>query len=86
VLDFDRLEYLDAALRERIRRVERAPALSLPFESSVPGLYFVGPMAALSFGPIFRFVSGASFVAPVLARHLARRARSTRERSVTVSG
>jgi hypothetical protein len=47
--------------------------LSMNFESSVPGAYFVGPVAALSFGPLFRFVCGAEFAAPALARHLARR-------------
>jgi len=69
--DVDRLAYLDPDLRRRIRRVERAPALSRNFESSAPGLYFVGPIAAMSFGPIFRFVGGAQYVAPALSRHLA---------------
>jgi FAD-dependent urate hydroxylase len=76
VLDVDRLAYLDADLRRRIRRVEKAPALSLRFESSVAGLYFVGPLTAFNFGPVFRFVSGARFAAPVIARRLARRAHS----------
>jgi cation diffusion facilitator CzcD-associated flavoprotein CzcO len=68
--DLDRLPYLDAALRERILRTERAPALSMRFQSSVKGLYFVGPMSAMSFGPLFRFVAGANFTARTLARHL----------------
>jgi len=71
-LDVDRLSYLDADLRARVRRVEKAPALSLHFESSVPGLYFLGPLTALCFGPVFRFVSGARFAAPAVARRLAR--------------
>lgn len=74
VLDVDRLEYLDADLCRRIRRVELAPALTLRFESSVPGLYFVGPIAVLDFGPVFRFVAGARFAAPALAKRLARQA------------
>jgi cation diffusion facilitator CzcD-associated flavoprotein CzcO len=73
VLDADRLAYLDADLRRRLRRVDKAPALSLSFESSVPGLYFVGPLTALCFGPVFRFVSGARFAAPAIARHVAAR-------------
>jgi hypothetical protein len=71
-LDVDRMGYLDADLRRRVRRVDRAPALNLHFESSVPGLYFVGPVTAMSFGPVFRFVSGARFAAPAIARRLAR--------------
>jgi hypothetical protein len=70
-LDVDRLSYLDADLRLRVLRVDRSPALSLRFESSVPGLYFLGPLAALNFGPIFRFVSGARFAAPAVAARLA---------------
>lgn len=70
-LDVDRLTYLDADLRLRIRRVGRSPALSLRFESSVPGLYFLGPLTALNFGPVFRFVAGARFAAPVVASRIA---------------
>jgi thioredoxin reductase len=49
--------------------------LSGSFESSVPGLYFVGPAAANSFGPLMRFMVGAEYVAPRLAPRLARRVR-----------
>jgi FAD-dependent urate hydroxylase len=68
--DLGRLPYLDSVLQERILRIERAPTLSMRFESSVKGLYFVGPMSAMSFGPLFRFVAGANFTARTLARHL----------------
>jgi hypothetical protein len=69
-MDLARLTYLDPVLREHIRRTERAPSLSMNFESSVKGLYFVGPMSAMSFGPMFRFVAGANFTVRMLARHL----------------
>jgi cation diffusion facilitator CzcD-associated flavoprotein CzcO len=73
----DRLPYLDESLLRRIQRVERAPVLSMNFESSVPGAYFVGLLASLSFGPLFRFVAGGRYAAPALARHLAgRRAKA----------
>ena len=71
VPNLDRLDYLDDGLRRRLRRVELGPSLSMNFESSVPGAYFSGPVAALSFGPLFRFVCGAAYAAPALARHLA---------------
>ena len=70
-LDVDRLTYLDADLRLRVLRVGCSPALSLRFESSVQGLYFLGPLSALNFGPIFRFVAGARFAAPALAARFA---------------
>ena len=49
----------------------RSPACSAPgFESSVPGLHFVGAYAAASFGPVMRFVSGTPFTGRALARYL----------------
>jgi hypothetical protein len=78
VPDVGRLAYLDAALRRRIRRLEDAPDLSPGFESSVSGLYFMGPIAALSFGPLFRFVCGAKYAAPVVALGLAGPLRAAR--------
>jgi thioredoxin reductase len=65
------LPFLDGALASRIRRIERSPKLSVNFESSVRGLYFVGAAAAFSFGPLLRFVAGAEFAAPAVVQHLA---------------
>ena len=69
--DVARLCFLDVALRQSIATLEQAPAVSLQFESSVPGLYFTGPATAFSFGPLMRFATGARFAAPRIARHLA---------------
>jgi FAD-dependent urate hydroxylase len=74
--DLDRTPALEPALVALIDRVERAPRLSRHFESSVTNLYFVGAASAFSFGPITRFVCGAAYTAPTLARRLARTARS----------
>ena len=71
--DVDRITFIDPLLAKEIRRLERAPDLSRHFESTARGLYFVGPASAASFGPLFRFVAGAAYAAPVVARHLARR-------------
>jgi hypothetical protein len=46
--------------------------LSSHFESSVPGLYFVGTSAANSFGPLLRFAFGARFTATHLTKRLVR--------------
>jgi FAD-dependent urate hydroxylase len=67
----DALGFLDGALRNRLTTVGGAPALSSSFESSVPGLYFVGMAAANSFGPVMRFVCGTGFAAGRASRHLA---------------
>jgi cation diffusion facilitator CzcD-associated flavoprotein CzcO len=71
VVDVDRIPFLDAALRDRIRRVETSPDLSSYFETSVAGLFFVGATAAYSFGPLLRFVAGARVAAPRVARRIA---------------
>jgi len=71
IADVSRLPFLSPGLAAEIRRIERAPRLSRKFESSVPGLYFVGQAASLSFGPLFRFVAGAQYAAPTVARHIA---------------
>jgi thioredoxin reductase len=71
----DRLTFLSPELAGQIRRIERAPALSPYFESSVPGLYFVGPVAAFSFGPLVRFVCGATYTTPKVAKHITRSVR-----------
>jgi hypothetical protein len=49
------------------------PVLSSYFESSVPGLYFVGISSALTFGPMMRFAYGSAYTARRLERHLLQR-------------
>jgi cation diffusion facilitator CzcD-associated flavoprotein CzcO len=71
--DVDRLAFLSNDIRNEIARTQRAPQLSHQFESSVRGLYFVGPMAAFSFGPLSRFVAGARYASATVSRDLARR-------------
>ena len=67
----DKLSILSPALRASVRRIEGAPRLDRHFESSAKGLFFIGPVSALSFGPLFQFVIGASYAAPCLSTYLA---------------
>jgi len=69
--DFRTVKFLNDALRAELSSVSGLPILSRHFETSVPGLYVVGPASAFSFGPMFRFVLGARFTARRLARHFA---------------
>lgn len=71
-MNVSRLSFLDTAIVQRISRTKRAPALNSRFESSVPGLHFIGPMSYLGFGPLFKFVTGADATARTLAKLLAR--------------
>ena len=62
--DVRRLSFLDPRLLARIRTVENAPILSLNYESSIPGLHFIGLASANSFGPVARFAFGAIHPSP----------------------
>jgi hypothetical protein len=70
--DVDRLRFLDPSLRSTVRTVAKAPVLSRRFESSVPGLYFLGLSAAVSFGPLMRFMYGDEFAARRITQDLLR--------------
>jgi thioredoxin reductase len=67
-VDVERLAFLNAEIRSKIKTVEGSPVLSSNFESSMPGLYFVGIAAANSFGPVMRFAYGGAFAARQVAR------------------
>ena len=67
----DRLAFLAPTLRERIAVERDWPALDRRFESSSPGLYFVGYPAEGRFGPLSRFVLGTAFTAPRIRRGVA---------------
>ena len=73
-VDLRRLAFVDSGLQSGIQSVEHTPVLSSNFESSVPGLYFVGVSAANTFGPLLRFAFGAGFTAQRLSKHLAKTA------------
>jgi hypothetical protein len=73
-VDMRRLAFLGPSVLDRLSCVENTPRLSRWFESSVPGLHFVGTAAANSFGPMMRFAYGAGFVSRRLSGYLVRTA------------
>jgi hypothetical protein len=76
-VDLNRLSFLSPSLRDDIGEYRRAPILTRNFESSVPGLYFVGSAAAASFGPLMRFTFGARYAARQVTRALVRSQRAS---------
>jgi hypothetical protein len=72
-VDLRRLPFLGQEIRSRIRHLENAPMLSANFESSIPGLFFLGLASANSFGPMMRFAYGADYTVRKITKHLARR-------------
>lgn len=77
--DIERLTFIDPVMREQVRRVGTMPLLDTAFQSSVPGLFFVGAIAAYNFGPLTRFVTGTG----VAARHITRRLAGSREPEIS---
>lgn len=70
-IDVTRYDLLDKELLSELDLAEGSPVLGAGFESSVPGLHFLGAPAVRSFGPVNRFVTGTWYAAPELARRVA---------------
>ena len=70
-VDLSRYEFLTKEVLRSLSQVDGYPRLSRNFESSLPGLYFVGGPAAWSFGPLMRFVAGTQFAARRLSDAIA---------------
>jgi len=70
-VDTRKLTFLSGRIAAGLARADGAPVLSRNFESTVPGLYFVGTSAANSFGPMLRFVHGTGFASRRTANHIA---------------
>jgi cation diffusion facilitator CzcD-associated flavoprotein CzcO len=68
-----RAPFFDAGIKAAVKVEEGYPALNRYFESSMPGLYFVGLPAAHTFGPAQRFALGAKFATPRVTSHLVRK-------------
>jgi thioredoxin reductase len=66
------LPFLDTELQSEVRTIDGSPELTADFESSVKGLYFIGVMSAITFGPLMRFVLGTDYTARRLTRHMVR--------------
>jgi len=73
-VDIARYSFLSEDLLKSIRRIDGFPQLDAGFETSMAGLHFLGAPAAWSFGPLMRFVAGASFASRALTLRIAGRA------------
>jgi len=74
-VDVRRYSFLSPAIVEKLSLSGGFPRLGSAFQSSVPGLHFLGAPAAWSYGPLMYFVSGTRFAAATLARHFDRTER-----------
>jgi thioredoxin reductase len=67
-----KLAFIDPALQQEVQEDSGFPVLNTGFESSVPGLHFVGALGGYTFGPICRFVAGSKAAAQQVARGAAK--------------
>jgi thioredoxin reductase len=63
-------DFLGPEVQQSLRVVNGYPCLGAGLESSIAGLHFLGAPAAMSFGPIMRFVVGTWYAAPALTRRI----------------
>jgi cation diffusion facilitator CzcD-associated flavoprotein CzcO len=62
-VDISRYAFLDRSMLAGIATAGGSPRLRRGFESTIPGLHFLGATSAWSFGPLFRFVAGVDHAA-----------------------
>ena len=76
--DISRITLLSPSIVANIQTYLGSPILTQQFESSVPGLYFIGFSSLQSFGPLYRFVAGAPASAARVTNAIARQVKKTR--------
>ena len=67
-VDVSRYPFLSGRMLESMRRINGYPQLDSGFQTSIPGLHFLGAPAAWSFGPLMRFVAGSEFASLAVTR------------------
>jgi cation diffusion facilitator CzcD-associated flavoprotein CzcO len=81
-VDVTQYPFLPSELSQGLAQVNGFPTLTAGFESSIPGLHFLGAPSSWNFGPLMFFVCGTDYAARRLARHIAAGAsRNGSERS-----
>lgn len=71
-VDVARYDFLAPNLLASLRQSGGFPQLGPGFESSVPGLHFLGAPASWSYGPLMNFVSGTKYTAAHLTNYILR--------------
>jgi hypothetical protein len=82
-VDVRKYEFLSGSLVSALRLIDGHLVLGRGFESSVPGLHFLGAPAVWSYGPLMRFVAGADLAARAVARSVVCARRPAVGRPVT---
>lgn len=71
-VDISRYSFMSPQVVQKVRVFDGYPMVKAGFESSLPGLHFIGATAARSFGPLLYFVTGTEFASHELASAIVR--------------
>jgi thioredoxin reductase len=74
--DLRRLAFLDPAMRAGMQTIAGTAAVDASYQTSIPGLFMIGPAVAPVFGPVMRFVYGSAHAAGTVSRRLVATAES----------
>jgi hypothetical protein len=85
-IDIAKLGILGPDLLREVACRDGVPTLAAGFESTVPGLHFVGASAVASYGPLMRFIAGTTFAARELTESLLEHRRYAAPSHETASG
>jgi thioredoxin reductase len=70
-VDIARFGFLSPEIVASAQLVGRQPRVGAGFESSIPGLFFMGAASDMSYGPLMRAIAGTGFAASSVARRVA---------------
>jgi len=87
--DLSRLSFLGERLLSGLRTVRGtgSSVVGRDYQSTVPGLYFIGPAVAPTMGPVMRFVFGSEHAATTVAQELAGGSAARRpDRAIAAAG
>ena len=74
-LSVRRLKFLEPGLMLALRGRDGNCLVGRDFQTRAPDLYAIGPIVTDTFGPLLRFMTGAEYACPLLARRLAWKVR-----------
>ncbi len=86
--DLTRLSFLGDQLLPSLRTVAGtgSSVVGRDYQSTIPGLYFIGPAVAPTMGPVMRFVFGSEHAASTVARQLIGGSSAGRSRTAVAAG
>jgi FAD-dependent urate hydroxylase len=79
-VDVRRYPFLPPELSQSLSLVDGFPKLKSGFESSIPGLHFLGAPSSWTFGPLMFFVCGTDYAARRLTRYISATASQNGQR------